>query len=64
MNLISCSNCAVVLDKRHIHVTNDLYSKQDGSVNLEDYEWFAGKYVPIYACPVCQEPIRINDDDL
>ena len=56
MNLISCENCAVILDKEHLHFPHDLYG-DDGSIDTEKAAWDGEDYVPKVECPVCEYDI-------
>lgn len=58
MNLISCNNCGVVLDKDNLNFPSDIY-REDGSVILELAAWdgYKEKFVPKLPCPVCKEEI-------
>ena len=56
MNLISCNECGVVLDKDRITKPNvftpDIEYIQGNSV------WDGDKYVSVITCPVCKSKIR------
>lgn len=60
MNIISCSNCAVVLDKDCLCFPYDIW-KDDGhggnEVDLERVVQIAGVNIPFTTCPVCGEKI-------
>lgn len=56
MNLISCDNCAVIIDKNKLSFP-DIYSKEDGELIEGTYTWDRDKFVPITPCPVCKNPI-------
>ncbi len=54
MNLTSCDCCATVLDKDKLSIgCADLYSKEDGSINIDYYKWDGEDYVPYISCPSC-----------
>jgi len=55
MNLISCANCGVVLDKNRL-VFPDIYD-DDGCVVRGLAEWTGDKYVAVVSCPVCKGSI-------
>jgi len=59
IHLISCDNCAVVLDKDRLSFPSDIYSKETGEF-LEDLCEIGidGKYIAIVQCPVCDNNIR------
>jgi hypothetical protein len=58
MNLTSCGNCGVVLDKNKLSFPceDDLWN-EDGSVNTEKAEWHdpLEAFVAAVPCPVCRE---------
>lgn len=60
MNLISCSSCAVVLDKDNLCFPHYIW-KDDGyggnEVDLELAIWNGDGYVAFTTCPVCSEKI-------
>lgn len=58
MNLISCGNCGVVLDKDKLKLpdADDIYL-EDGSVDVEKAIWNGRDYVPFFKCPVCTDAI-------
>jgi len=57
-NLISCDNCAVVLDVDKLSfVDNNHYHKDDGSINEEKVVLTAAGYMPYVSCPVCEEKV-------
>ena len=53
MNLISCDNCAVVLDRKNLYFPHDIY-KDDGSIDMGKAEWDGEDYVPYLNCPICE----------
>lgn len=58
MQLISCPECAVVLDITHVHIGRQY--KDDGTIS-DEWEWNGGEYVPAIPCPVCQHRIQFSD---
>ena len=56
MNLISCDNCGIVLDKSKLKFPEEIYH-DDGSVDLEKAIWFNRDYKPYVLCPVCKAPV-------
>ncbi len=58
MNITSCDNCGVVLDKDKLDFPSDIYSKETGDLIEGVAEWDGENYVPIAKCPVCQSNIR------
>ena len=58
MDLTSCSNCGVVLDKDRLSFPPDIYDLA-GSVDesLGMYSDYESRWVPYVSCPVCQKPI-------
>jgi hypothetical protein len=61
MNLISCNECGVVLDKDKISFPFGFY-KDDGEVDNDKAEWDSSerKFVAVIPCPVCKENVREN----
>ncbi len=58
MKIISCENCAVLLDQDSISVTDR--ENEDGSVNEQNMGWDGSSYVPKIKCPVCREDILLE----
>lgn len=58
MNLISCDNCAIVLDKDKLEFPTELVA-DDGSVNEAAAEWNnrTREFNPYICCPVCNTHI-------
>lgn len=58
MNLTSCDNCGIVLDKDKITFPDDCWD-EDGCVKEDKATWDDSreKYVPFVKCPVCKEKI-------
>lgn len=54
MNLISCDNCGVVLDKDMLNFSDDPW-KEDGSIDETKaaYNQATGFWDAFVACPVC-----------
>ena len=54
MKLISCNNCAVVLDQDKMQFASDLYT-DDGGIDLAkaDYDQERKDYFVFLPCPVC-----------
>lgn len=58
MNLISCENCAVVLDANKVGFPSESRKYlDDGSVDENNFTWDGDDYVPFVKCPVCNEKI-------
>jgi len=57
MNLVSCDNCGIVLDKDRIKFP-ETYDYNPGDVTGENAFWNGEEYVPCIPCPVCAEPIK------
>lgn len=57
MNLVSCEECGVVLDKEHLHFPNT-HDHDSQELILENVEWDGDDYVAIIECPVCGKSIR------
>ena len=56
MNLTSCNNCAVVLDKDKLDFSFSIYL-EDGSIDANKAIWDGDNFVPFVDCPVCHNPI-------
>ena len=58
MNLISCNNCGVALNKDKLMMPSDIFN-EDGSVNdkLAIWDSDSRSYVAFINCPVCKAPI-------
>ena len=59
MKLISCNNCAVMLDADKLHFP-DCIHEEGGTVDLDLGLWSSDKrdWVAYVKCPVCNEPIE------
>jgi len=58
--MISCDNCAVVLDANKIDFP-DNFINDDGSVNEEFAMWNGHDFIPKTKCPLCGSDIEIQD---
>jgi hypothetical protein len=58
MNLISCDNCGVVLDKDKLQFPKDI-TRPDGTIDTSKavWDWDGDEYVAKTTCPVCGEDI-------
>lgn len=58
MNLISCDECGVVLDRDKLSFAHDLYTDY-GEIDKNKASWSCEyyKYVAMVHCPVCGEEI-------
>ena len=58
MNLISCKQCGVVLDKDRL-IFPDPWDDEEGCYNNElcEYDGYKEEFVPVVACPVCKGDI-------
>lgn len=58
MKLISCNNCAVILDQDKLRFAEDYYT-EDGSIDSDkaEYDQTRGGYYLYVLCPVCKEYI-------
>ena len=56
MNLISCDECGVVLDKDKLQFPCDIEG-EGGAVDSDKAAWNGEEYVPKVACPVCNDDI-------
>ena len=62
MNLISCNNCGVVLDKDKLKFPDEdevEFQLQEGNDKVA--EWNGDKYVALTPCPVCKEGVPEHD---
>lgn len=57
MNLISCDNCGVVLDKDKLRFPAVIYDDIDDEMIKEKSAWNGSDFTAIVPCPVCKEPI-------
>lgn len=58
MNLISCDNCAVVLDANKLVFPKDM-ENEDGSIDERKalYNQYSKEFEIYTACPVCEQPV-------
>ena len=56
MNLISCNNCGIVLDKDRLDFPDELIF-EPGMLDMSKATWTGDKYVPYISCPVCNNSI-------
>lgn len=61
MDLISCNNCGVILDKDKLKFPIDVWDKFMDCVDLNKAVWNGNEYVPFVKCPVCKGVIYQND---
>lgn len=61
MNLVSCDECGVVLDKDKLSFPMGFYD-EDNEVDNNKAEWDSGErmFVAVIKCPVCGENVREN----
>ena len=57
MNLISCDQCGIVLDKSKI-IFPSIYDHDTQEVIPENAEWDGDSYIAVIDCPVCGAKIR------
>lgn len=55
MNLISCEECGVVIDKDR-YVEPEIFG-EDGTVNMETAIWEGNDFIPVIKCPVCKNKV-------
>jgi hypothetical protein len=60
MNIISCENCGVVLDKNRLRFPDDIY--RDGSIDDQKAAWDGDNWVAKVICPVCGSDILESND--
>lgn len=55
MNLCSCDNCGVVLDKTKLPFVDEADFYPDGEVDCDVASWssYSRRYVAMVKCPVC-----------
>jgi len=60
MNIISCTNCGVVLDADMLNFPSMHYAYLDDDcteIDTSKAEWDGDRYVPFVDCPVCKEKV-------
>jgi len=57
MNLTSCEECGVVLDKDYL-IFPDIYDYDTQEIIMENVEWDGENYVAVLPCPVCKHNIK------
>jgi hypothetical protein len=58
MELISCDNCAVTLDKNKLlFLSKSRLHKDNGEIDTDKFEWDGDKYVAKVSCPICSYDI-------
>jgi len=59
MNLVSCDECGVVLDKDKLSFPLRFYD-ENNEVDSNKAEWDSGnrEFVAVVKCPVCQSNVR------
>jgi len=57
MNLVSCDECGVVIDRDKI-IFPEVYDHDSQELIYEDAEWNGEDYVAVVPCPVCKGNIR------
>ena len=55
MNLTSCDNCAVLLDKDKLEFPS-IYGDNDEILDFA--VWYGNDYVSVVDCPICKYPIK------
>ena len=61
MNITSCSNCGVVLDKDQLGFHDDIYDG-DGVVIESIAGWNGDRWVALVPCPVCKHDVLRYDE--
>ena len=56
MNITSCTNCGVVLDKDQLSFSNDI-QRADGTINEDVAILQNGSWVAFVPCPVCNNEV-------
>ena len=61
MKLISCDNCATLLDQDKLSFPKDiwLFDGESESIDLTkaEYNYYSGDWVAFTTCPVCKEKV-------
>lgn len=57
MNLISCTECGVVLNKDNL-IFPDTHDHDSQEIIMENVEWDGDDYVSVVPCPVCGNNTR------
>lgn len=57
MNLISCKECGVVLDRDQL-IFPDTHDHDSQGLIEENVEWDGGDFIAVLPCPVCGRNIR------
>lgn len=60
MNLISCDNCGVVLDKNKLNFPDTILN-DDSSVDVTACIWNGEDYVKYVNCPCCGRPVLSDE---
>lgn len=60
MNIISCDNCGVLLDKSKIKIPEVGY---DQEYSTSDFKWDGEQWCPLVTCPVCENLIIFIGDN-
>ena len=63
MNLTSCGNCGIVLDRDRIPEP-DIWDEEDGSVKSGVAAWDGDDWVPTIECPACSSRILYRDGNI
>lgn len=58
MNLISCNNCGVVLDKDKLDFPSDEEIEFDRQNGKDTSVWSGDRYIKTMPCLVCKEPVQ------
>ncbi len=64
MNLISCNNCGVILDKDKLKFPKNIVYENCDGVDLSKAIWDGNDYVPFVKCPACEGIICQTELDL
>lgn len=63
MDLISCGNCGVALDKYRI-TEPDIFCNNDDGIHPIIAAWDGKEYKPTIECPVCKSRIYYHSGDM
>ena len=62
MNLCSCDECGIVLDKDKLNFPDEeRFADKDGEFNSKKCVWNGSGFTAIVQCPVCQSDIEENE---
>lgn len=60
MNLVSCNDCGIVLNKDKLSFPEDIHH-EDGTIDTKLATWNGNDFVAFVLCPVCDARILKNE---